>query len=415
MSIKIIYYFESVEIGGDSKYLYELMNNMSLRGYDIKCFCNSVVAEHLRQNVISKITITIIKTRHTGFHNINSDRTDVVSRKFIALLRKIDRFFVPIVKLFNVAINTLTIYRFFNKETFNTLHINNGGYPAAEGCLAAVFAGRLAGVRRIIMAVHSQARDRYVSISFVENFLDKLVVKNLDAVIVATESVKASLCSKRSFPWALIKTIRNGVTFPSFNVPGISVRQEFGVPIDMKIIVMSARFDGTKGQEYLVEALSLLKENNLNFKCFFLGGGLFLESVVLRSKQLGIHDHTVFTGYRKDVLRFLQCSDMLVQPSIAYENSPYSVLEAMACALPVVGTSVGGIPELIEDGKTGFIVPPRDPKALYNAIRALIDNDTLSKNMGLSGRQRVMEKFNMADFITKTQSIYFGENSSCPK
>jgi glycosyltransferase involved in cell wall biosynthesis len=213
----------------------------------------------------------------------------------------------------------------------------------------------------------------------------------------------------------LITTIRNGVTFSRLDAPGISVRQEFGVPGDTKIIVMSARFDGTKGQGYLIEALSLLKENNVNFKCFFIGVGLFLESVVLQSKQVGICDNVVFTGYRKDVFRFLQCSDILIQPSIAYENSPYSVLEAMACALPVVGTSVGGIPELIEDGKTGFIVPPRDPKALYNAIRVLIDDEALAKSMGLSGRQRVIEKFNMADSVTKTQCVYFGENSLCPK
>ncbi len=415
MSSKIIYYFESVGIGGDSKYLYELMNNMSSGGYEIKCFCNSVVAEHLRRNVVSEIEITAIKTRHTEFYNINTDRVDVISRKFVALLRRIDIFFVPIVKVLNIAINTLIIYRFFNKETFDILHINTGGYPAAEGCIAAVFAGRLAGARRIIMSVHNLARDRCASISAVEILVDKLVVKNLDAVIVATESVKASLCSKRSFPWALITTIRYGVTFSDYNVPGISVRQEFGVPGDTKIIVMSARFDGTKGQGYLIEALSLLKKNNVNFKCFFLGVGLFLESEVLQSKQVGICGNVVFTGYRKDVFRFLQCSDILIQPSIAYENSPYSVLEAMACALPVVGTSVGGIPELIEDGKTGFIVPPGDPKALYSAIRALIDDEALAKSMGLSGRQRVIEKFNMIDSVTQTQSIYFGENSSCPK
>jgi glycosyltransferase involved in cell wall biosynthesis len=415
MSGKLIYYFESVGIGGDSKYLYELMNNMSLGGYEIKCFCNSVVAEHLRQNVVRAISIVPIKTNHTEFHNINTDRVDVISRKFVALLRKIDIFFVPMVKLFNIAISALSVYRVLSKETFDVLHVNNGGYPAAEGCIAAIFAGRLAGARRIIMSVHSQARDRYASSSLAENLLDKLVVKSLDAVIVATDSVGDSLYGKRSFPRTLITTIRNGVSFANLNVPGISVRQEFVVPTDMKVIVMLARFDGTKGHEYLVEALSLLKEHNASFRCFFLGDGPFLELMVLQSKQMGIHDNTVFTGYRKDVLRFLQSSDMLINPTVGYENAPYSVLEAMACALPVVGTSVGGIPELIEDGKTGFIVPPRDPKALYNAIRVLMDDEALAKSMGLSGRQRVIEKFNMADSVTKTQCVYFGENSSCPK
>jgi glycosyltransferase involved in cell wall biosynthesis len=178
---------------------------------------------------------------------------------------------------------------------------------------------------------------------------------------------------------------------------------------------MTARFDGTKGQEYLVEALSLLKENNANFKCFLLGDGAFYKKIVRHSKKLNLDGNVVFTGHRKEILRFLQCSDILIQPSIAYENSPYSVLEAMACALPVVGTSVGGTPELIEDGKTGFIVPPRDPKALYNAIRVLIDDEALAKSMGLSGRQRVIEKFNMADSVKKTQCVYFGENNSCLK
>ena len=89
MSSKIIYYFESVGIGGDSKYLYELMNNMSSGGYDIKCFCNSVVAEHLRQNVVNKINLIIEELeyldkridRHWAFHRYLDKRIESLEER----------------------------------------------------------------------------------------------------------------------------------------------------------------------------------------------------------------------------------------------------------------------------------------------------------------------------------------------
>ncbi len=415
MKPMLIFYTESVAVGGASRYLCDFINRFNSASYDITCLCNSAIAGYLREAIDSKVPIEIVYTRHSEFPFVNFRTHSILIEKLKLISNKISRNIFPFKRLYNIAINTLILYNVFRKKKIAILHINNGGYPAAEGCIAAVFAGRLVGARRIVMSVHSQARDRYASSAAVENVLDKLVVNNLDAVMVATESVKASLCSKRSFPQALVTTTGLGVNIPNLNTCGISVRQEFGVLVSTTVIVMTARFDGTKGQEYLIEALSLLKENNANFKCYFLGDGPFLEPMVLQSKHMNIHDNAIFTGYQKDVLRFLQSSDILVQPTIGNEGASYSILEAMACALPVVGTSVGGIPELIEDGKTGFIVPPRDSKALYNAIRILMDDKALAKRMGLFGRQRVIEQFSLTDFITKMQSVCFGGEISCPK
>ncbi|MBA7580334.1 Alpha-maltose-1-phosphate synthase [subsurface metagenome] len=110
-------------------------------------------------------------------------------------------------------------------------------------------------------------------------------------------------------------------------------------------------------------------------------------------------------GYQKGIAEILAKLTLFVLPSIR-EPLGICLLEAMATGLPVVATNVGGIPEVVKDKETGLLVSPKDPKALAHAILTLLQNGEKAKNMGIAGRKRVEEKFNITTMVRKTEDIY---------
>ena len=106
-----------------------------------------------------------------------------------------------------------------------------------------------------------------------------------------------------------------------------------------------------------------------------------------------------------DITRLLPAINLLAIPSL-FEGMPNVALEAMAAGLPIIATSVGGTPEVVVDGKTGYLVPPRNPDALADAILKLLDNPDLCLRMGRAGRERVKKHFSIERTIKKTEQIY---------
>ena len=406
MNKRLIFYAESRAIGGDSKYLYELINNIRKEGYSVKCFCNPILIKHLRERVDKEISIESIQTKHAEFPDTKINSSNLINRKVLTVFREFKIICFPFLRTWCIVRNILTIYRVFKKEKIDIVHINNGGYPAAEGCIAAVFAAKISGIKKVVMSTHNLAREPYRWGTVLEKIIDKMVANNLDKIIVATASVKKSLVERRFFSEKLISKISYGVINSKQQEFDVDIREEFNILNNTKILIASARFDGTKGQEYLLKALSLLKNSRLKFKCFLLGEGSLRKQMIQLSKKLNIEDYVIFTGYRKDVYRFLHITDILIQPSISYENSPYSVLEAMSFGIPVIGTSIGGTSELVKDGITGFIVPPKNSKAIYDVISLLLENEKKCREMGLAGKNRVSDNFNMKNSIKRTSELY---------
>jgi glycosyltransferase involved in cell wall biosynthesis len=122
-------------------------------------------------------------------------------------------------------------------------------------------------------------------------------------------------------------------------------------------------------------------------------------------RALGLNDAVRFLGWQADLAPWLAGWDIFVQPSLE-EGLPIAAMEAMAAGLPVVATAVGGTPELVEDGKTGWLVPPGDPAALVQRIRALLLNPEQARVIGAAGRARVREKFSTDRMVTELSAIY---------
>ncbi len=145
--------------------------------------------------------------------------------------------------------------------------------------------------------------------------------------------------------------------------------------------------------------------------CVFLAvGGETIESgyrahLERQAAALGLADRIRFLGFRRDVADILRAADVMVLPSRA-EGLPLAVLEAMACGKPVVATPVGGVPEAVLDGVTGFLVPPDDPDALARGLLRLFRDPGLARRMGEAGRRRIEARFSLGRFLAQIHQLY---------
>lgn len=169
-------------------------------------------------------------------------------------------------------------------------------------------------------------------------------------------------------------------------------------------IVCVGSLEQKKGQAHLVEACRLLKQRNLDFVCHLIGDGQNRAALEQQIQQAGLSGLVRLEGGRPraEVLRMLEQADVVALPSIQtksgkMEGIPVALMEPLACEVPVVSTRISGIPELVEDGVTGLLVPPGDPAALAGALERLAHDPELGRRMGRAGRAKVLREFDLAD------------------
>ena len=157
-----------------------------------------------------------------------------------------------------------------------------------------------------------------------------------------------------------------------------------------------------KGQKYLIEACARLHQNGIPVRCCIVGSGELLSELGTQISALGLEDIVKLTGPRtqEEIAQLLPKANCYVQPSIItstgkMEGIPVSIMEAMACAVPVVATSISGVPELVQNQKTGLLVPPKDINALTNAIASIYNDPQNAKRMAQTGKELVLQQFNL--------------------
>jgi len=189
-------------------------------------------------------------------------------------------------------------------------------------------------------------------------------------------------------------TIHNGIK----DIPTVLANPSVQPPR----LIMVARFNEPKDQPALLKAVSFLSSP---FHLDFVGSGSSLESCKALAQSLGVQDKVSFLGDRTDVPQLLAQSQIFILIS-HYEGLPISILEAMRAGLPVIATSVNGIPEEVEHGKTGLLVPRQDVKAIADAIQTLIQSPEIRQQMGEAGRQKFLEEFTIERMLNEVKAVY---------
>ncbi len=174
-----------------------------------------------------------------------------------------------------------------------------------------------------------------------------------------------------------------------------------GVPPDAFSISFSGNVRPVKGLAYLLDAVEAL---DLVPPVHLLVMGRVGDRGLLR--RLGGHPRLHATGFRRDAAALAGACDLACVPSVDREGLPKAALESMAQGVPVLATRVGGVPELVQDGETGILVPPRDAEALADAIRRLAGNTALRRNLGAAARAQVDGAFHFRHTVDKTLAAY---------
>lgn len=180
-------------------------------------------------------------------------------------------------------------------------------------------------------------------------------------------------------------------------------------------IISVGRFEEVKGQKYLVDACAVLRTRGIEFECQLIGEGPLIHDVRRQISSLGLEDYIHISGFRthKEVIDEVRNSSVAVLATTPTsdgkcEGIPNVLKEAMACAIPVVASKVGGIPELVDDGISGILVPPRDPVAIANAIAALVGDRSMQERMGRAGREKIVREFSLSSSVRRRAELFLG-------
>lgn len=173
------------------------------------------------------------------------------------------------------------------------------------------------------------------------------------------------------------------------------------------VIGTACRLEPIKGLRYLLDALTALAPEFPDLRLEIAGDGSLRSSLDQESRRLGIADRVTFLGWQPDLPSIMAGWDIFVMPSLD-EGFPVAAMEAMAAGLPIVASAVGGLPELVQNGVTGFLVPAAVPAAITQRLRELIQDGRKRQAMGIAGRQHVLGDFPVSRMIEQTLAVYDG-------
>jgi glycosyltransferase involved in cell wall biosynthesis len=277
------------------------------------------------------------------------------------------------------------------------------------GCEESPVAARLADVTAVLGTFHvSPSLDvTRVRSGPTHRVLEWISTRCLRSAIAVSEATKQDWIRRTGIVSERVVTTHNGVDPAKFSRSQVpeAARAQLGLPSDLLILGAVGRLEIAKGFSVLIEALSLLRAEFPQVLVAIAGDGSLRASLQERAQRLAVDDRVSFLGFQTDVNLFLDACDVFVLPSLS-EALPFALLEAMSHALPAAGSAVGGVPEVIVPGHTGFLFPPHDVIGLASALRPLLASSSLRRRLGAAGRERIVKYFQEAQMVRKTIDVY---------
>jgi glycosyltransferase involved in cell wall biosynthesis len=235
-----------------------------------------------------------------------------------------------------------------------------------------------------------------------------------DLIIACSNRVREHLVEKVGISPLKVVVVPNAVDTSVFSpikkgsplFPQVeSVRKELGIEPGDTVIGSVGHMSRQKGYEFLVEAIPVVRLKYPRARFVLVGKGLLRKELEEQAKSLGVQDALVFAGIRNDVPAVLNCFEVFVLPSL-WEGFGVAIIEALACGVPVIASRVGGIPEIIENGVDGLLVPPARPRPLAESVIRLLDNPTLRRDMIYRGLRKAVEQFSVSRMAQTMTNLY---------
>ena len=237
-------------------------------------------------------------------------------------------------------------------------------------------------------------------------FAERLLMRGTDRVVVSAESVRDFYVQQVQADPARVDVIYNAVDWSQLQTTTTreALRASAGVPAGAPLAGIIARLTEQKAHRYLFEAMADTP-GLATLHLLVVGDGELRDDLRGRADRLGLTGRVHFLGARRDLGDLLASIDVFVMPSL-WEGLPLSMVLAMGAGLPVVATRVAGIPEVVQDGVTGFLVPPADVPALGSALARLVGDPDRRRTMGSAASAFVRPRFGVDGYVTAVTDLY---------
>lgn len=234
-----------------------------------------------------------------------------------------------------------------------------------------------------------------------KGWLKKKLMEHVRAIIVCSQAAKNIVCEEDSGCASKLTIIPNGIDIEEFitqakNADRMEIRS-------VTLILCVAELHERKGQRYLIEAVKRLAAKFPDIKLVFAGEGGRRKYYEKLARPLG--DRAAFFGRRRDIASIMAAADMLVLPSVR-EAFGLVLLEAASVGLPTIATNVGGIPEIIEHGKTGLLVPAGNPEEIAKAIIMYLEHPAFAAELAKRAKEKVEKEFHARSMAMRTAEVY---------
>ncbi|MBU6415150.1 glycosyltransferase family 4 protein [Patescibacteria group bacterium] len=372
---KILYVITKSVWGGAQKYVFDLTTHLSKEQFDVAVVCggNGALVQKLIEKNIRVISIPYLE-------------------RDINVGKELCSFF--------------SLLKIFMREKPDVIHLNS----SKAGALGAIAALKyklltLNFKSKTIFTAHgwgfNEDRPEWQKlIIIVASWLGALFQNK---IICVSQYDYESALRYHIAPKRKLVMIHNGIEIDEkYFLPRNEARQTLHIPKHAFVVGTVAELTNNKGLAYLLEAAIKIQETVL---FYIIGEGENRKQLEEYITKHNANKKIILAGFVSDASRYLKAFDAFILPSTK-EGLPYTLLEAAAAGLPLIGTRVGGIPEIIDDGKNGFLVPPKNSDALTDAIKKLVTNPELQNRFSAANLQLVKDKFSFETMFQKTVTLY---------
>ena len=371
--IKLLHVITHLPIGGaqdNTLYTVELLNKDK---YDISLSCN------LNGELVSRAK----KVKHLKLYDVPNLRREV------SIINDIRAF--------------LYLYKLIKKENFTIIHTHSS---------KAGFLGRIAAMLNktpiVIHTIHGFAFHDYMN-SFKKNifiYLEKLSAKWTHGLVTVSNLNKKKVVDLGIAPIEKLKNIYSGIDLTLFkNEKNDQFRKELNLDSNHLLLGSVGRLSNQKDPITMIEAFCIVIKRFPNAHLTLVGDGELRDEILIKIDQLQLNGRVHLTGNKNDPWKIYHSLDLFIMSSI-YEGLGRSITEALSCGVPVVCTSVEGVPEIVRDNETGILVPPKDPGALATGIINSLNDMDNAKKMAEEGRKFVNENFDVNKMVEDIDSLY---------
>lgn len=386
--MKTVFFTQNVKMGGLDTFIKNLIAYWP--GQDeLVVFCNSSHPglEELREDVAGRAEV--IAYDFWIAQDISTRLADAPS--FLRLLFRV------VFWLFGFPYLVHKTEQLFRREGGDRLMVINGGYPGGDACLAATI-----GWRKFARGLRAWHNFHNLVLPYSEQPLRRVKEWLIDVCVARASAgfvTVSAACMETLQIRSPLATVQSTFIYNGTEVRGVKddlkTIMEAEIPDSVRLILMPAVYETRKGHAFMFRAMEKIVRSVPQAMLLVCGDGSPVEVDEVRRLRASssVAERIVLQGHRRDVDKLLAQAAVLVLPAQGQESFGYTAVEAMAYSCPVVVTDVGGLPEVIDDGGSGYVVPHDDESALASRIIALLQDEELCKQMGASGLQRYRQRF----------------------